>query len=223
MGGQAPPMPAAVQDIRSIMEKWKVAAIIGLLVALAGFGLVQSKQDQSNSSTNNPNTTLPPEDTKPPRITQWEGKHLPPFSIPKKFWTNTDKPLTVDDYKGKVLLLEIWRAECPHCKEAIPFMESLDTSYGPRGLHILSLHSPAAKGTVEYNWPELIQRIKEWGIKYPVGYDQNRKIFDMLKAERFPTTIVIGRDGVVTYSNQGFTEPLRDKLLKAIEKTLASD
>src|SRR6185312_1045321 len=46
---------------------------------------------------------------------------------------------TIRDYRGDVVLLNIWATWCAPCRVEMPSIESLQRTYGPRGLHIVAV------------------------------------------------------------------------------------
>ena len=196
------------------MEKWKILVIIGLLAALPVYGYLQNKQ-----ATAPPTAAATPT---PPPVTEMVGQPAPAWSIPAEHWANTAKPIRLEDVTGSVTLLEFWRAECSHCQEAAPFIESLHEKYGPKGLRIIGFQSPNVKNTttVEHRWNDVKVRAKEWGIKYPIAFDKDAKVFGQYKCALWPSFVVMDRKGIVRYGGQGFTPQKAQELVNAIEKEL---
>ena len=46
---------------------------------------------------------------------------------------------TLADYRGQVVLLNVWATWCEPCKVEMPSMEELYRTYGPRGVHIVAV------------------------------------------------------------------------------------
>lgn len=209
------------------MEKWKMAAIVALLAALPVYGYFQSKPMDSppptptGSPENDSEAMTKPAPSPPAHLQDWWGKKPVTFSFPKELWTNTDKPLKVEDFKGKVVLLEFWRAECSHCQIAAPIIESWAEQYKAEGLQVIGVHSSATPNTIEYDWPGLKKWIKDRGIKYPVAFDENRTVFEKFKAKKYPTFFIIDRQGVIRYAHEGMTIPLKTELQAALKQVLA--
>ena len=207
------------------MEKWKIAAILALLGALPVYGYfvdgAKNLNAPAGAPTGAPSGTPTPTPPSPPAYLQsWWGKKPPTFNFPQKLWINTDKPLKLEDLRGKVVLLEMWRAECSHCQEAIPVMEELYRMHEAEGLKVIGVHSSAAKGTIEYDWPALKKWIPEHHIEYPVVYDEERSLFNTFKAQKFPTIVIIDRQGIIRYAHEGMTAPLAVELKAALEQIM---
>lgn len=210
------------------MEKWKIAVIVALLAALPAYSYFQSAPpiSQGPDSENSPNGSPTPEANKditppPAHMQSWWGKKPPSFSFPKNLWTNTDKPIELEELRGKVVLLELWRANCSHCRHAAPLVERFSEEFKDDGLRVVGVHCSAEKGTIEYDWPKLKTSLTSYGIKYPVAFDEKRSVFNLFKAQKFPTFFVIDRQGVIRYAHEGMTIPLAMELEAAIKQVLA--
>jgi peroxiredoxin len=209
------------------MEKWKIAVIVALLAGLPAYSYIQSgamsASNSSSSPTQSPSEALGEKPAKdpPPYLLSWWGKKPPAFSFPKELWVNTPQPISLENMHGKVVLLELWREECPHCQESVPLMEELAQQHKAAGLQIVGVHCSAAKNTIEYKWPELQTWIKDHGIKYPVAFDEKRSVFNLFKAQKYPTLMIIDRQGVIRYAHEGMTPPLQRELIAALDQVLA--
>src|SRR5206468_10220895 len=52
---------------------------------------------------------------------------------------SSGKARTLADYRGQVVLLNVWATWCEPCKVEMPSMEELYRAYGPRGVHIVAV------------------------------------------------------------------------------------
>src|SRR5437763_11456010 len=52
---------------------------------------------------------------------------------------STKRQKTLADYKGKVVLLNVWATWCEPCRVEMPSIEELYRTYGPRGVHIVAV------------------------------------------------------------------------------------
>lgn len=95
----------------------------------------------------------------------------------------------LDDYKGKVVLLNFWATWCPPCRAEVPELVKWQRDYGHRGLQIIGVTSPP---TNRKNLRRFMRRHK---INYPVllGTKHTRTLFD--RSDTLPTTFIIDRDG----------------------------
>src|SRR5205807_1696037 len=64
----------------------------------------------------------------------------PPLS-PSGQWFNSE-PLTIQQLRGKVVLLDFWTYSCINCLRTLPHLESWYRDYHSDGLVILGVHTP---------------------------------------------------------------------------------
>jgi cytochrome c biogenesis protein CcmG/thiol:disulfide interchange protein DsbE len=106
-------------------------------------------------------------------------------------------PLNLAAYKGKVVYLDFWASWCGPCKLSFPYMETLTEIYRPKGLVVLAVN-------VDHS-PELAKQfLSQYGNHPNVVYDSNGIISKSMKIQEMPTSILIGKDGRIRYTNKGF-------------------
>ena len=99
---------------------------------------------------------------------------------------------TLADYKGEVVLLNIWATWCGPCRVEMPSIEALHRSLGPKGLKIVavSVDDPGTEGAIR-------EFAKEYGLTFEILHDASGKIRAAYQTTGVPETFVIGRDGLI--------------------------
>lgn len=99
---------------------------------------------------------------------------------------------TLADYRGKVILLNIWATWCTPCRSEMPSMQRLERELAPEGLKIVA---------VSIDNPGMEQAIREFarelGLEFEILYDASGKIRDDYQSTGVPETFIIGKDGVI--------------------------
>jgi thiol-disulfide isomerase/thioredoxin len=127
------------------------------------------------------------------------------------------KPVSLADYKGKVLLVDVWGTWCPPCRKEIPHLVELHKRLSAKGFDIVGLNCERVEGE------EARELVKKFVAENKMPYrcalaDESltKKIPDF---EGFPTMLLIDRRGRVRLKQVGYTEAA---LLEAgIQKLLA--
>ena len=205
------------------MEKWKIAVIVLLIAALGGYGFYQQ-----NPATTTPDETTPVATPMPSKqkLLKLKGQAPPSWNFDRVHWLNTPQPITPADVKGYVTFIEFWRTGCSHCEESIPFMNKLFTTYSPRGVKFIAIHSPGAPDSPaqpnpENNWGEVQQFAKEHGIKYPVAFDEGGVLFkQQYGGATYPTMMIVDKSGKVAFIQTGHTPDKEVAVRAALEKEL---
>lgn len=196
------------------MDKWKLVAIFALLFGLGGYGWYSSQPQAAVT----PDPTPAAEPTPGPNL---EGKPLPNWTIPASFWANSKTPIAPATLKGNVALIEFFRIGCSHCEEAAPFMEQTYEKYRSRGLKMVAIQSPSKSDPKENDWSAVQAKIKEWGITYPVAFDEGGHIFrETYGLQIFPSVIVVDKTGVVRYFKAGHTPATAQALTAYLDNAL---
>lgn len=118
-----------------------------------------------------------------------------------------------DQLKNKVIIIQIMGTWCPNCLDETIFYKELHEKYADRGLEIISLGYEVGKTHEDY--AKSIARLKDklqLDFTFLVGGPANKKFvseqFHMLNSViSFPTSIFIGRDGMVKRIHTGFNGP----------------
>jgi thiol-disulfide isomerase/thioredoxin len=127
------------------------------------------------------------------------------------------KPVSLDEYRGKLLLIDFWATWCAPCRLELPGLREAYSKYHDRGLEVVSISFDFPKATP----PEKYRAwVTQSGMAWRHIYDQ--KGFQGPLARSFfiysiPAAILVGRDGSVV----AMSDDLRGKNLAAtIERAL---
>ncbi len=114
----------------------------------------------------------------------------PDFTLPSV----NGKKITLSDYRGKVVIIDFWATWCPPCRRGIPYLISLKSEYGSKGLEIIGISLDAiTRGTQA----QVIPFIKNYGINYPI-VTGNMDIVQRFGGIRsIPTTFIVSKDGKI--------------------------
>ncbi len=104
------------------------------------------------------------------------------------------------DFSGKVVLINIWATWCPPCRSEMPDLQAYYSANKDRGFVVLAINAGDARQDVrdfaaayQLNFPILLDPDTSW-VKRMAIYD-------------YPTSILIGRDGLVKTIRIGIYTP----------------
>jgi thiol-disulfide isomerase/thioredoxin len=94
------------------------------------------------------------------------------------------------DWRGKIVLLNIWATWCVPCRDEMPALDRLQTELGGAGFEVVAVN-------IDKNGPEKAKAfLQETGATHLALYtDPSGKMFAALKAVGMPTTLIIDRNG----------------------------
>ncbi|MGW7068474.1 TlpA family protein disulfide reductase [Streptomyces sp. NPDC054855] len=132
--------------------------------------------------------------------------------------TLTGKHLDVDDYKGKVVVLNVWGSWCSPCRAEAPNFAKVSKDTEGKDVQFIGINTrDPQKG------PALTFE-KEWKISYPSLHDPMGKLMlrfpkGTMNPKFIPSTIVLDREGkIAARSQQALSE---EKLRKMIDPLIA--
>ncbi len=138
-------------------------------------------------------------------------------SLPKNaLWLNTSMPLSLDELKGHVVLLDFWTYCCINCIHILPDLKRIEKRFKDQPVVVIGIH--AAKFLNEQN-PENIQSaIDRYEIEHPVLVDNDHQVWDSYAVRAWPTFVLIDTQGKIRGEASG--EGHEIALTKAIEALL---
>lgn len=148
------------------------------------------------------------------------GQPAPDISV--KTWLKGG-PFTLEDLRGRVVLLEFWATWCKPCHEMFPKLKVLHEQESSRGLEITAItrHYMAYRGTEESMAEELQlmqSMVTDHGVSFAVGVAEDERLQSIYGANGLPTVVLIDRQGLVRYAGPGGEDWGFDEIL---EKCLA--
>lgn len=139
------------------------------------------------------------------------GQQVPSFSVESK----DGKKISVDDLKGKVVLLNFFATWCPPCREELPRLQKeLWEELGLRNdFTILVLAR-------EEGWNKLDPFMKTNKYTFPVFPDMNRKVFGLFAEQSIPRNVLLNKEGKIIYQSIGYEPKEFSDLIKLIKSEL---
>lgn len=105
--------------------------------------------------------------------------------------------LDLSAYKGKVVYLDFWASWCAPCRVSFPWMNEIQQTYGNRGLVVIGVNVDRDRGPAD-------EFLKANYPQFKIVYDPNGKIAGKYDFKDMPTSFLIGRDGKIRYTHNGF-------------------
>lgn len=132
-------------------------------------------------------------------------------------WLNTDRPLSFDQLRGKVVLLDFWTYGCINCIHIIPDLERLEEEFADE-LVVIGVHS--AKFDAESNTENIRQIVLRYDIKHPVVNDPDFEVWSDWGARAWPTVFVVDPLGGVVglHAGEGVYEVVQPVIANLIEE-----
>jgi cytochrome c biogenesis protein CcdA/thiol-disulfide isomerase/thioredoxin len=115
-------------------------------------------------------------------------------------WLNSN-PLTIQQLKGKVVLIDFWTYSCINCIRTLPYVTSWYDTYNKDGFVVIGVHTP------EFAFEKVTSNVeaatKNFGIKYPVAQDNDYGTWSAYKNQYWPAEYLIDKEGNIRYEHFG--------------------
>ena len=170
--------------------------MILLLAALTGACGGVGKQPAGGRDLSQPSSSAgTPADRK-----SWAGKEPAPVIPTGVTWFNVEKPLTLAELKGRVVLLDFWTLGCINCQHIIPDLKKLESEFGD-ALVVIGVHS--GKYSTEHDDDSIREAIQRLGLEHPVINDPDFEVWQTFGASAWPTLVVIDPAGNLVGGHAG--------------------
>ena len=126
-----------------------------------------------------------------------------PEFVGNEHWFNTpgDRPLTLPELRGRVVLVDFWTYSCINCIRTFPYLKAWDERYRKDGLTIVGVHSP--EFPFERDPANVEEAIERNGIRYPVAQDNELQTWNAYSNAYWPAEYFIDAQGRVRYTHFG--------------------
>ena len=162
---------------------WSALALIAVIAIATALYFYQRGNASKNPLAGMLNVAV---DIGDQRFMRWHTpRDLPAFT----FQDEAGKEMSLTDFRGKVVLLNIWATWCPPCREEMPSLDRLNDKRGGENFEVVALSIDRDTALVKPFY-------EEFGIQALRGYfDPSAQIPNTLRAPGVPTTLLIDRDG----------------------------
>lgn len=135
--------------------------------------------------------------------------YAPAFSVT----TLDESRLTLEELRGKVVLLDFWATWCGPCVKATPGLTRLYTKYKDRPFVIVGV----SLDTEQSPWRKYI---KDHAMEWPQYFDRNYAITRLFRVRPIPTYVLIDHEGIVRETRSGWSPSVDGWLDSAVNKYL---
>lgn len=181
-----------------------------------GFTLLQEGHDPEGIAELRIYVKLQPGDVKADEALKMIGNprrarehYAPDFSVT----TSEGEYISLEDLRGKVVLLDFWGTWCAPCVASVPSLRLLHKRFEKEPLVMIGISSD----TDAEKWREFTVQNRMVWAQY---LDKNRKVQMAFEIHAYPTYIVIDHEGIVRYRSSGMSWQKDAVLEDAVRKQL---
>jgi peroxiredoxin len=117
----------------------------------------------------------------------------PAFSLPDR----TGRTVSLDEFKGQVVLINFWASWCGPCRQEMPLLEELHQRYASLGFTLLGIN-------VEEDSALADNFLQSMPVNFPILFDQTNSVSKAYDVIAMPTTVILDREGLVRFVHYGY-------------------
>jgi thiol-disulfide isomerase/thioredoxin len=129
--------------------------------------------------------------------------------------TSDGSYITLDELRGKVLLLDFWGTWCGPCIAALPSLMKVAKNFSKEDFMLISIDT----GDERAQWLDFITKNK---MNWTQLFDENSKIRNAFKINSFPSYILIDHEGIIRYQTKGYSDRKENEIISAVKNCLKS-
>ncbi|MES1215279.1 MAG: redoxin domain-containing protein [Bacteroidota bacterium] len=115
-------------------------------------------------------------------------------------WLNTE-PITAEQLKGKVVLIEFCTYTCINWLRTLPYVRAWSEKYKTKGLVVIGVHTP--EFSFERNIDNVKKAVRTIHIEFPVAIDSSRRIWGAFNNQYWPALYIVDGDGRIRHQQCG--------------------
>ena len=115
-------------------------------------------------------------------------------------WLNSD-PLTPEDLRGRVVLVDFWTYTCVNWLRTLPYLRAWAAKYQEDGLTVIGVHTP--EFGFEHDVDNVVAQSRNLGVEYPVAIDSDYAVWDAFANHFWPALYIADDEGRIRFHHFG--------------------
>lgn len=165
----------------------KISILSFILIILLSLGACGNEKNKNSSSDKKQIKNEVTEKNKNYETGIEKGNKIPDFNLTNLLGGTQ----SINDYKGKLILLNFWATWCPPCRHEMPSMENLYKNKNNRNFEILAVSVDR----------DSTNKVSDFIIKnnysFPVFHDTKGSVADKFLITSIPQTYIINEEGII--------------------------
>ncbi|MEJ2128328.1 MAG: TlpA disulfide reductase family protein [Woeseiaceae bacterium] len=109
----------------------------------------------------------------------------------------TEQTLDLEQYEGKVVVLDFWASWCVPCRRSFPWLNSMHEKYADDGLVIVGVNLDLQRSDAD-------NFLAEFPPSFQIYFDESKALAKDFDVVAMPSSYLLGRDGEVRKKHFGF-------------------
>ncbi|EDN68895.1 thioredoxin family protein [Beggiatoa sp. PS] len=108
-----------------------------------------------------------------------------------------ETPITLAQFKGKVVLLDFWASWCGPCRQSFPWMNAMQEKYQAQGFEIIAINVDKERELAD-------QFLKKLPANFTIAFDPEGIVAARYQLEGMPISFIIDGKGIIRQQHLGF-------------------
>jgi thiol-disulfide isomerase/thioredoxin len=143
------------------------------------------------------------------QLKPWSGGATPALALRDV----EGRPHRLEDYRGKVVLVNFWATWCEPCREEMPSMNRLRATLAGRPFDVLAVNLAESE-------PRIRRFMEQVPLEFTVLMDRDGATAKAWRARILPVSFLVGADGRIRYSVLGEIDWTEERVRQAILEML---
>lgn len=130
------------------------------------------------------------------------------------FVDENDKPVSLSDFRGQVVFLNIWATWCPPCRAEMPGIQNLYDIVDEQDVAFVML-------ATDREFAKAVQFKKDNGFTFPI-YRLGQNLPTELNTSSIPATFVFDKSGAIQMTHEGMAKYNTDKFKEFLNSLISS-
>jgi thiol-disulfide isomerase/thioredoxin len=146
------------------------------------------------------------------QLKPWSGGAAPPLELHDL----EGRLHRLEDYRGRVVLINFWATWCEPCREEMPSMNRLRASLAGRPFEVLAINLAESE-------PRIRRFLEQLPLDFPVLMDRDSAVAKAWRARLLPVSFLVDPNGSIRYSVLGEIDWTQQAVREAILRLLPPD
>jgi len=117
-------------------------------------------------------------------------------------WINSG-PLSLENLRGSVILIDFWTFDCWNCYRSFPWLNGLRNRFSGHGLKVIGVHSPEFQH--ERAPQSVAAKVREFKLDHPVMIDNDFSYWNAMGNRYWPAFYLVDKRGYLRFQFAGET------------------
>ena len=129
--------------------------------------------------------------------------------------TLDNEAVSLTDYRGKIILVNLWATWCEPCRDEMPLLEDLSQTFSHTDFEVIGVSID------ETGFENKIQQILDSGeISYEIWLDPSNKFQFKFRTIGVPESFLIDKEGMIVHQWKGEFDPMSEETINIVESTI---